>query len=190
VSDAKEIESLRQRFGTFPTLTYEYKVTVPGFDGWVKNLVRRRGEVVLVVPRADNRILLHTKPQYPEGIYRLPTGGIRPREAADVAARRETYEELGFKPSALNLLGVLDNVFDVSGTQYVYPSFVFQTQTYTLAPQPTDPDELIAGFRDASAAELEQVADHLAHLQGWWSDWGKFRATAHAWLTERWRPEE
>ena len=114
--------TLRKRYGDFERATFEYYPLTPGFADWVKRLMRRRGEIVLVVPRGDGQVLLHTKPHYPEGVYRLPTGGIRPDEAAGHAGRREGYEEIGFKSQDLRLLGILDNVFKVNGKSYSYPS--------------------------------------------------------------------
>jgi 8-oxo-dGTP pyrophosphatase MutT (NUDIX family) len=147
--------------------------------------MRRRGEIVMVVPRGEGKVLLHTKPHYPEGVYRLPTGGIHPGEDAVDAAKREGYEEIGFKPKDLELLGVLDNIFWVDREKLVYPSFVFQTKEYTRKPKPTDRNELISGFLDVDAAGLQTTAIHLASLPGGWRDWGRFRAAPHAWLADK-----
>lgn len=187
MSSEKEIEKLRRRFGEFERATFEYKQISVGFGEWIKRLSKRRGEVVLIVPRGDGQVLLHTKPHYPEGIYRLPTGGIRPDEDAEDAARREGYEEIGFKPKKVRLLGVLDNVFRVKDTEYIYPSFVFLTREFTGNPKPTDPDELISGFREADRMGIRATALQLASLPGAWHEWGRFRAMPHLWLAEHWK---
>jgi ADP-ribose pyrophosphatase YjhB (NUDIX family) len=140
---------------------------------------------VLVVPRGGGQVLLHTKPHYPEEVYRLPTGGIHPDEDAVDAAKREGYEEIGLKVKGLQLLGVLDNVFWLGDEKLVYPSFVFQTKEFTSKPKPQDRDELISGFRDVDVTELRATAFQLASLPGGWRDWGRFRAAAHAWLASR-----
>lgn len=180
----KELEKLEQRFGAFARATFEYKTISPGFAGWVKKLAKRRGEIILVVPRGNSKILLHTKPHYPANCYRLPTGGIHPDELATDAAVREGYEELGFELEDPKLLGVLDNVFWWKGVSFRYPSFVFQTQEFTGKLTPTDPDELISGFRDVSVAELDAAAKALVRLPLQWREWGIFRAAAHGWLVE------
>src|SRR6187399_2616030 len=104
----KEFARLEKRFGKFERATFDYKSNSPGFANWLQKLMRRRGEIVLVVPRRD-RVLLHTKPHYPANVFRLPTGGIHPGEDAVDAARREGYEEIGSKFKNLRLLGILDN---------------------------------------------------------------------------------
>lgn len=184
MANDKELEKLRKRFGDFERVTFEFKSLSPTFRGWVEKLMRRRGEIILVVPRGEGKVLLHTKPHYPDDVFRLPTGGIRPDEAAVAAAKREGFEEIGFKPKELQLLGVLDNVFWLKEDKYVYPSFVFQTEEYTKKPKPTDPDEPISGFRNADVLELRTAALLLASLPGGWNDWGRFRAAPHLWLAK------
>jgi len=178
----REIKTLTPLYGAPARAVFEFKNLSDNFGAWVTRLTRRRGEVILVVPRARARVLLHTKPHYPENVYRLPTGGIRRREAADDAARREAYEEIGFQPATLRLLGVLENIFWVRGKKIKYPSFVFRTETWRGAPTPTDPDEPISGFTDADALELQATALYLTSLPGPWREWGAFRAASHLWL--------
>lgn len=186
MSDAKELERLKKQFGAFEQTTFEFKNVSPGFAEWVKKATRRRGEIILVVPRGTGRVLLHTKPHYPENVYRLPTGGVHQGEDAVKAAKREGYEEMGFKPGNLKLLGVLDHVFLARDTTYVYPSFVFQTQELDKEPKPTDPNEPISGFREVDQTGLRDAAKNLATLARGWNEWGRFRAAAHLWLAERW----
>jgi 8-oxo-dGTP pyrophosphatase MutT (NUDIX family) len=183
----REIGKLARKYGEPGRATFEFSDLSEGFGEWVRQLTRRRGEIVLVVPRSRGRVLLHTKPHYPENVYRLPTGGIHREEAADIAARRESYEEIGFHPASLRLLGVLENVFLVRDKKLVYPSFVFETDPLATAPHPTDPDEPISGFLDADLIELQATAHYLASLPGQWREWGKFRAAAHRWLAARWQ---
>jgi 8-oxo-dGTP pyrophosphatase MutT (NUDIX family) len=184
MTDENEIKNLLRVYGEPARATFEFTGLSNGFAEWVGRLTRRRGEIILVVPRGDGQILLHTKPHYPEGVYRLPTGGIHKGEAADDAARRESYEEIGFNPKALRLLGVLENIFWIGDERLTYPSYLFRTKEYRRAPQPTDPDEPISGFMDADALELRVMAHYLSSLPAQWREWGMFRATSHVWLAE------
>jgi 8-oxo-dGTP diphosphatase len=183
-----ELAELQRRFGQFGRARFEFTAHVSHFGEWVQKLMRRRGETILVVPRVQSRLLLHTKPHYPKGVYRLPTGGIHAGEDVADAARREVHEEIGFAPSSLALLGVLENVFWVDETPYLYPSYLFQTELFTGQPNPTDTNEIISGFRDVNRSGLHEVAATLAGLEGAWRDWGTFRASAHLWLAEHMDP--
>jgi len=182
--DDQEITQLARVYGEPTRAKYEFTPRAPTFCDWARGLTRRRGEIVLVVPRGNGQVLLHTKPHYPEDVYRLPTGGIRQGEAADHAARREGHEEIGFRPQTLRLLGVLENIFWLDGEQVIYPSLVFQTEEFTRTPQPTDTEELISGFMNADVLELRVVAHYLSSLPAHWGEWGGFRAVAHTWLAD------
>ncbi len=185
MSGEKELERLQRRFGAFERARFYLPKPSADAAGWLQKLSRRRGEIILVVPRGNGRVLLHTKEHYPEGVYRLLSGGIHPGEDPVEAARREAYEEIGLDAEPRRMLGILENVFGAGRNQYVYPSYVFVTQEFRGTPKPTDPDEPISGFEDADAVELRAVASELASLPGPWRDWGRFRANAHAWLADR-----
>lgn len=180
----REIKRLIAHDGEPLRRSCEWRVRSSHFKKWVAQLARHRGEVILIVPRRGGRILLHTKPHYPHGIYRLPTGKIRPRERADTAARREAREEIGFTPKQLKLLGVMENVFRLDGKRVVYLSFLFQTEPFVGQPQPRDPEEPIAGYREVKAADLKQIAHQLRTLPSAWREWGTFRAAPHELLAD------
>lgn len=174
-----EIESLAERYGNPWRQAHEYTVRSTEFANWVKKLTRRRGEVILIVPRGEGRVLLHTKPYYPDSVYRLPTGGIHQGEAADVAARREALEETGLDAEPNRLLGVLENIFLLEGKRIVYPSFIFEMPALSKTPHPIDLDEPISGYSDASPKRLGLIAEQLDSLKDGWAEWGKFRAVPH-----------
>ncbi len=62
----------------------------------------RRGEVVLGVIRPSGKVIAVTCAEYPEGVFRIPTGGIAHNENIAEAVFRETKEELGSAQSRQN----------------------------------------------------------------------------------------
>ncbi len=178
--EENEIAELARRFGEPLRWTREFALTTERNREWARKTTRRRGEIVLVVPRPENRFLLHTKPFYPDAVYRLPSGGVNAEEAVDAAARREAYEEMGFEATLARFIGVVENVFTMDGAKLTYPSYIFVTQPTTEPPRVMDPDERIAGFRDVPLETLGQVAEKLDALPPDWQPWGHFRATPHA----------
>ncbi len=179
-SEEAELAELAQKYGTPRRWTREYEAGTERNRAWVKKTTRRRGEVILVVPRPGGRVLLHTKDTYPDGVYRLPGGGVNPNEAVEPAARREAYEELGFDVEFARLLGVIENVFVVDGERMSYPSYIFMTAPMSAAPKVMDPDEKISGFDEIPVEELSRVSEQLEALPPAWQPWGKFRAAPHA----------
>ncbi|MHB0913225.1 MAG: NUDIX hydrolase [Armatimonadota bacterium] len=135
------------------------------------------GEVVMVVPRPGDKVLLSTKPFYPSGIYRLPTGKMLPGETPEEAFRREMAEETGFPPVG-TLIETICCLFTCGKDRVEFRSHVFLTPERAEEPAPADLDEELT-FRDAPVAELRAVAEELRSLAGRWRDWGRWRAIAH-----------
>lgn len=54
-----------------------------------------RSEVVLVLPRPGGKVITTAKRFYPEGVFRIPSGGIHPGETPEQAFVREAMEETG-----------------------------------------------------------------------------------------------
>jgi ADP-ribose pyrophosphatase YjhB (NUDIX family) len=178
-----EIGGLARRVGVPRRWRREYETTSEQ-AGWVKKMLKRRGEVILVVPTAEGRIWLHTKQFYPPGVYRLPSGGIHQRESVEEAASRELYEEMGFKPELARFLGVVENVFKFDRETLVYPSYILETRSITDPPSVSDPDEAISGFREIDIRELGKIVEQLDSLASAWQPWGHFRAAPHALVAE------
>jgi ADP-ribose pyrophosphatase YjhB (NUDIX family) len=85
----------------------------------------RRGEVVFCVVRPTGKIILITCEEYPQGIYRVPTGGIKYGEDIIDAVYRETKEELGLKTEISDFAGVLKIKFTASGDYEMFYSYLF-----------------------------------------------------------------
>ncbi len=56
-----------------------------------------RSHDITIFIRKDNKWVVNAKPWYPDGLYRIPSGGIHPKETLEEGARREAYEETGGK---------------------------------------------------------------------------------------------
>ena len=74
---------------------------------WSTGKARRRdGEVALFIRRRNGNLILHTKDFYPDGVLRVPTGGIKPGEAVIAAVQRETLEETGLEVAVERFLAL------------------------------------------------------------------------------------
>lgn len=137
------------------------------------------GEVVIIVDRGDERLLLMTKSFYPPDVYRLPTGKMKPGELPDEAFRREVMEETGFEVDKFVRLADIRYIFRNGLRHIEFHSYLIKTSKLQGEPEPLDKDEQITGFREVDVCELEKVADGLRNLPKPWTDWGQFRAIAH-----------
>lgn len=139
----------------------------------------RRGEVALVVERPDGGVLLHTKAFYPEGAFRVPTGGIHPDEAVLAAVAREGEEETGLALHVAAFLGLVRYQIARDGATLAFASWVFHLRAPDAEPQALDASEEITAFRWVAVDELPAVARALRRLPPAWAAWGAFRASVH-----------
>ena len=180
--DEAEVSQLSAAYGPAERRRVVVEMQSSSFDNWREKLViksNRRGEVVLAIRRPDGQVLLHTKPFYPAGVFRLPSGGVHPGEAVLAGVAREAKEETGLDVTLDRFVGVIEYEFRHGQQRLPFVSYVFVTQADASPPVVQDPDEQISGFRYISPAEIRQVAAQLRALPAGWSDWGNFRAWPH-----------
>lgn len=177
------LKSLQKEFGLYR----QHHVDMSVSSGLMARLLTkmsgrkaRRGEVVMVVPDELGRIWLHTKASYPDGVYRLMTGGLHPGELPHKALYREVEEETGFKVMIDRCLAVISYKFHKDELSLPFASYIFLTRPTKGTPAPTDTSEAITGFRAVPADKLSVMAYRLRMLNGKFDDWGTFRAIAHS----------
>ena len=169
-----------ERQGALPYRHHRLTVTEPFFNDFVRSVRHRarRGEIVLLLRRADGHLLLHTKSFYPAGVFRLPSGGILPGESVLAAARREIHEETGLAPRALRPLGLISVTFRQGWHRRFFHSWLVLADVEG-DPRPGDAGERISDFRWVPSEALPSVAAQLRALPPDWADWGRFRALSH-----------
>ncbi|GAB4527849.1 MAG: NUDIX hydrolase [Anaerolineae bacterium] len=180
--DEAEVSQLNAEYGPGERRGVALEVSALSFDGWLGKMAtspNRRGEVVLAIQRPDGQTLLHTKRFYPEGVYRLPTGGVHPDEPVLSGVTREAREETGLEVTIERFLGTVEYRFCYASQSLSFVSYVFLLRAGNNQPVVQDPDELIIGFRYVDAREIRRVAVQLRALPPEWGDWGRFRALAH-----------
>ncbi len=138
-----------------------------------------RSEVIFVLPRPGLTVLTMTKPFYPGGAFRLPSGGVHCRETPEEAFRREVLEETGITLEPCEEIAVILHRLHAGEKLAEITSHLIVGPESSDPPHPLDADEGIAAFRGATADGLREMADCLRDLPGRWSGWGHFRATPH-----------
>ena len=169
VYNKKVLKDLEQRFGPTCYQHADLSISTEIMLGMVNKMKRkkpRRGEVVMVVPNEQGHIWLHTKSFYPQGAYRLMTGGLEPGEAPDEALRREVEEETGFKIKPKHCLAVITYSLSTKEVKLPFVSYVFATTPAKGQPHPTDSGEAIEHFQAVPAAALADTARQLRLLSG------------------------
>ena len=167
------------RYGRPVVREPEYRVSPDTCDYWRRVRRKRRAEVVMVVRTRDGRFVIHTKSFYPNGTYRLMTGGIKLGEDLEVAARREALEEIGHDVTIDRFLAVQHHTFVCGKERLPFTSYLFLMAAEDKPLQATDTTEDIADYRTVPLVGLIKVAEQLEQLAPDWIDWGRYRATAH-----------
>lgn len=142
----------------------------------------RQAEVCMVVARPSGKLLVITKPFYPNGVSRLPTGGIDPGETIFESLLREVWEETGLEVEVQRFLAWIR--YRVGGRDdFAFNTFAFLLDERGGALEVHDPDEPLM-FGEVSVSELLELAKRLeglpdtpsALMDDSWRSWGKFRA--------------
>ena len=181
--------AIETRYGPLPHTHFRLDVQSRFFPDIARApRMGRIGEIVLVMRRLDGCLLLHTKTFYPEGTYRLPSGGIQQAEPVLQAAQREIAEETGLSAPEIRPLGLLTYTMRHGRRQAFFHSWVILADVEG-EPAAADAGERIEGFRWVEPRELGQIANELRALPDDWTSWGRFRAAAHD-AAVRWLPAD
>lgn len=139
----------------------------------------RRGEIVFLLENANKEVLLHTKPFFPNGVYRLLSGGINISEAVAETLRREVYEETGFEIDYGYCIAMIFFTFAYKTLSMPFISYLYCCPDISGNPVVQDTSEKISGFRWVTHKELDDIYRQLLNLPDDWKDWGVFRALPH-----------
>ncbi len=137
----------------------------------------RRGEVVFCVLRPNGKVIAITCTEYPQDIYRIPTGGIHHQEDISRAMFREVKEELGLEVAVREFAGVVRIRFMHGADIAMFYSYVFILEEKGGRLLLDASDDEISGVMEVTVDELGEMTDALAGIRGKWQDWGKFRYT-------------
>lgn len=164
---------------------------------WPEYVGKKECEVCMVIQRPDGHLLTFTKTFYPDGVYRLFTGGVEPGEHIIDALWREVYEETGLEVKLERLLSVIAyHAEDDLGQEMIptrFMTFAFLLKEIGGILGVNDPGENLAAYKEIKPAQLSELAEQLeqlpdeysSELQTSWQAWGKLRAVVHRLVAEK-----
>lgn len=115
---------------------------------------RRIHDVTFFIFGPDGRLAVIQKPNFPSGVYRAPSGGVKPGEDFTAGVQREAWEETGLSIELQRYLLRIRADFTCGGEVQPWWSLVFCAKTEQTELQPHDHQE-IAGARWVTLAELQ-----------------------------------
>lgn len=176
--DGQELMNLQNEFPGFPVYSTDINFGKHHFN-YFNNKKDRRGEVVVLLENLDDLLLLHTKPQFPNGVYRLLSGGIDYKENVKDGLAREVFEETGFHFDQFKFAGLILYKFLNGQLSMPFISYLFIIKGINGEPAVQDKSENISGFKWIPRHELNTVYDQLLDVPENWKDWGQLRAIPH-----------
>jgi ADP-ribose pyrophosphatase YjhB (NUDIX family) len=162
------LEDIQRKYGTPRELTMSFPMSPPEFD-MLKNSMRdgRNSDVTLFIFK-EEKVIVIAKPWYPEGLYRAPSGGIKPDEDIGRTAKREAYEETGVKIALIKYLLRILVTFTCAEEKVNWTSHVFTARYVSGELQPIDAKEIRAvtliSLEELSSLKLKLLAQKSGGL--------------------------
>lgn len=145
------------------------------FENMRKNIAAdRRGEVVFCV-FMNSRIITIRSSEYPEGVFRIPTGGIRYEENIEQAVLREVEEELGIRTTIRSFEGVIKMRMTHLKKSVMFYSYLFFLDYVDGNLLEDATEDEVSEVKLVSHKELYGISNYLLTLTSFWEDWGRFR---------------
>src|SRR5207237_4938470 len=92
---AEIIREIEARFGVPDEVVWQFEMVPREFDMVRRSQKHNRAHDVTLFIIEDGRVVVISKPMYPPGAYRAPSGGVELGESFEAGALREAYEETG-----------------------------------------------------------------------------------------------
>jgi 8-oxo-dGTP pyrophosphatase MutT (NUDIX family) len=144
-----------QLYGTPATAQYTVDVTTREFDRIHASQKDDRNHDVTLYINKDDRVVVIAKPFYPPGLYRAPSGGLKPGENFLDGIAREVSEEAGISIDLRQFVLKTSVSFVCENKSIEWRSFVFTADYAEGDFSYTDHDE-ISEVRLAAWSEFEK----------------------------------
>ena len=148
------LESVERKYGSPRKLTMSFPMSPAEFDMLKASMRDGRNSDVTLFILKGKKVIVIAKPWYPEGLYRAPSGGIKPAEDIEVTAEREAYEETGTKIELTRYILKIDVTFKCGRAKANWISHVFIARYLSGDLRPVDTEEI----KKATLLTLEQIA--------------------------------
>ena len=137
-----QIQKIEKRFGKPKEKEMEFAMDQREFQNLLDSMRDGRDSDITLVILKDKNVVVIAKPWYPEGLYRLPSGGWKPDESFEQCAQREGYEETGTRFQLQKYILRTKVTFTHQGKRVTWTSHVFTAKYLSGELKPIDTREI------------------------------------------------
>jgi 8-oxo-dGTP pyrophosphatase MutT (NUDIX family) len=148
------LEDIEKRLGVPHQLSMSFPMSPPEFLNLKDSMKDGRNSDVTLFIFKDNKIIVIAKPWYPKGLYRAPSGGLRPNEDLELCALREAYEETGTKIKLEKYILRIYVAFTCFEDKVNWTSHVFTAKYLSGHLKPVDTREI----REVNLLSLDELS--------------------------------
>jgi ADP-ribose pyrophosphatase YjhB (NUDIX family) len=145
---------IERKYGTPRELTMSFAMGPAEFEMLKGSMADGRNSDATLFIFKDDKVVVIAKPWYPEGLYRAPSGGIKPGEDLELSAKREAYEETGAKIELENYILRIKVTFTCGAQEERWTSHVFTAKHLSGDLRPIDTKEI----KKVALMSLEELA--------------------------------
>ncbi|KPL00697.1 MAG: hypothetical protein AMJ90_07815 [candidate division Zixibacteria bacterium SM23_73_2] len=138
----EQIQKTEKTFGKPKELKTSFPMGKREFEDLLSSMRDGRSSDITLVIFKDKRIIVIAKPWYPEGLWRMPSGGWRPDESFLECAKRESYEETGVKIELEKYLLRINVTFAYNKKEVKWTSHIFIAKYLSGKLRPVDRREI------------------------------------------------
>lgn len=141
-SQKEQIQKIEEEFGTPKELEMSFPMRKGEFQNLLESQKDGRSSDITLLIFKDNRIIVIAKPWYPDGLWRIPSGGWKPDESFIECAKREAYEETGAKIRLEKYILRINVTFTYNNEKVKWTSHIFVAKYLKGRLRPVDKKEI------------------------------------------------
>ena len=162
------LSDLERKYGSPCELSMSFPMHPKEFDMLKASMRDGRNSDVTLFIFKEEKVVVIAKPWYPEGLYRAPSGGIKPDEDMELTAKREAYEETGTKIELLKYILRIHVTFIFAEEKINWTSHVFIAKYLSGELRPIDQREIkkvaLISLKDLSSLKSKLLAQDSGGL--------------------------
>jgi 8-oxo-dGTP pyrophosphatase MutT (NUDIX family) len=169
------IQMVADRYGYPPSIILKAPVDDEEYDFIRSTQSYGRCHDITLYIFKGSQVIVNAKHHYPRGLYRAPSGGLKPAEDFLEGVYREAYEETGVKIELQKYILQVNAYFTCGRKQIPWRTHVFTARYKSGKIQPVD----IREIREARLADLSEFDVYKKIIAGLESGGLSYRARLH-----------